>query len=816
MAKASPIRTAFNAGELSPLIDGRIDAQKYNNGTRIMENFYPTVQGPAARRPGTRYVTSVKNQNNRSWLVPFEFSSNQNFVLEFGDNYIRFYTNHGQVLITGSPAYDGTTAYARGDVVRVGSVNYYCRIANTGVAPPNLPYWWPMTGDIYEIPTGYPLSALASSDGTFAISTSQTGDVVYMAHPDYPLKKLSRFSNTRWIVTNVNVKNGPFKDINVDQDAQISVSGTTGTVTVTATKDIFNANLVNSVIYLEPTDWSTIPKWQPGSDYDYNPNGQRVRSDGKVYICRTNAAPTSGYIFQTGGSAPTHLRGIEKDGSGNPLYTYTSGGDRFVPLVQRRGLDWEYLHPSFGYVKITQYVDAKTVIGVVIGESGQLPDTSLARSFRPSWRWALSAFSTDEGYPSHVTFFRERLVLAKNQQLFFSKVGDFENFAALNESSQIVADQAISVTMSTDKADSIQWIAPGQLLLIGTNSGEFVCGENATTQAFAPGNVKIEQTSADGSRGCTPIRIGNSVLFMQRSGRKLKEMAYSFENNTYQTTDLSVLSEHITRGGVIQMAWHKEPYVAAWMVRGDGALLGFTFNKEQEVIGWHRHRIGTNASVESLCVIPNPNNDRDDLWMIVRRNIEGQTRRYVEYLERDYEQGMDEEDAFYVDGGATYEGVATTTISGVTHLIGKTVDVVANGAIHPPVVVSPTGTIDLQFPVTKAHVGLGYNSTLQLNRIEAGAEDGTAQGKTKRITKVTFRFNNTVGAKVGPDVGQLDLIAFRKPSDPMDQPVPFFTGDKLVEWPNGYDTEGYITIRQDQPLPMTVVAIMPQVSTFDR
>ena len=816
MAKASPIRTAFNAGELSPLIDGRVDAQKYNNGARIMENFYPTVQGPAARRPGTRYVAGTKNQNQRSWLVPFEFSANQNFVLEFGDNYIRFYTNHGQVLITDVPAFNGSTAYARGDVVRIGGVNYYCRIANTGVSPPNLPYWWPMTGDIYEIPTGFPLSALTRSDGSFGISVTQTGDVVYMAHPSYPLKKLSRFSNTRWIVTDVNVKNGPFKDINTDQAKTIAVNGIVGTVTVTANFDAFTSDLVGSLIYLEPVDWSTIPTWQPGIDYDFNPIGQRVRSNGKVYICTTNATPTSGYIFQTGGSAPNHLRGIEADGSGRPVYAYASGGDKFAPLVQRRGLSWQYLHPSFGFVKITAFIDARNVTAQVTGDPARLADTTLSRAFAPTWRWAFGALSKVEGYASHVSFFRERLVLAKEQQLFFSKVGDFENFATLNESSQIVADQAINVTMSTDKADTVQWMAPGKLLLIGTNSGEFVCGENATTQAFAPGNVKIEQTSADGSRGCAPIRIGNSVLFMQRSGRKLKEMAYSFENNTYQTTDLTVLSEHITRGGITQMAWHKEPYVAAWMVRSDGALLGFTFNKEQEVIGWHRHRLGTNAVVESVCVIPNPNGDRDDLWLLVRRTIQGQTRRYVEYMERDFEQGMNEKDAFYVDTGATYDGAPTTTISGINHLIGRTVKVVTDGAVHPDAVVSSSGEIALQYPASKVHVGLGYNSTLQLNRIEAGAEDGTAQGKTKRITKVVFRFFNTVGAKVGSELGRLDEIPFRKPSDPMDQAVPFFTGDKLVEWPNGYDTEGYITIRQEQPLPMTIVGIMPQVSTFDR
>jgi len=814
MPKASPIRTAFNAGEFSPLIDGRVDSPKYDNGVRIMENFFPTVQGPAERRPGTRYVAATKNSAKRSWLLPFEFSLSQAFVLEFGDGYIRFFTNHGQVVVSGVAAYNGATSYVVGDIVVSGGVNYYCRQDSVGIPPPNVTYWWPMTGNIYEIPSPYAEADLVNGDGTFAISAAQTGDVIYLAHPDFELRKLSRFAGTRWTLAPVDLKNGPFQDLNTDKTHTIYASATTGTVTVTASSALFSSNMVGSLIFIEPIDWAGVATWQPGWDFNTNPNGRKCRSDGKTYICRTDLTPSSGYIFQTGGQAPTHTYGIVRDGAGSGVRAYTSGGDAFIPLVQRRGLDWEFLDSGFGYLKITGYT-SDTVVTCTVHGDNPLPDTVVG-STNATWRWALGAFSNKIGHASHVSFFRERLTLAKKQQLYFSKVGDFENFASKDDSGRIVADQAINVTMSTDKADSVQWLAPGQLLLIGTNSGEFVCGENATTQAFAPGNVKIEQTSADGGRGCAPVRIGNSVLFMQRSGRKLKEMAYSFENNTYQTTNLSVLSEHITLGGVLQMAWHKEPYVAAWLVRADGVLLGFTFNKEQDVIGWHRHVIGGPGIVESVCVIPSPDGARDDLWVIVRRTINGTTARYVEYLERAYEVGMSEQDAFYVDSGLTYSGASTTTISGLTHLIGQEVQVITNGATHPNRTVSATGTITLQFPTTKAQVGLGYASTLQLNRIEAGAADGTAQGKTKRITNATFRFYKTVGAKVGPSLTQLDEISFRRPSDPMDQAIPFFTGDKFVEWPNGYDAEGYITVRQEQALPMTVVAIMPQVVTFDR
>jgi hypothetical protein len=223
----------------------------------------------------------------------------------------------------------------------------------------------------------------------------------------------------------------------------------------------------------------------------------------------------------------------------------------------------------------------------------------------------------------------------------------------------------------------------------------------------------------------------------------------------------------------------------------------------------------TSAVVESICVIPSPDRKRDELWMIVRRTVNGAIKRYIEYLEAEYKDGDTQASCFYVDCGLSYSGTAATTISGLNHLEGQTVQVLADGASHPDCVVTG-GAITLQVAASVVHVGLGYTSTVQTTRIEAGAGDGTAQGKTKRITKVVLRFYNTLGAKAGPDENTLDQLEFRRGTDPMDAPPPLYTGDKLMEWPGGYDFDGYVMVQQVQPLPMTLVAIMPQVHTFDR
>ena len=768
MPKASPIRTNFNAGELSPLLDGRVDIAKYEAGCRVMENFLPTVQGPAVRRAGTRYVAEVKTSANRTWLARFEFSTTQAYVLEFGNQYIRFYTNHGVLLNVGVP---------------------------------------------YEIATPYTTADLTdATDGTFRLSMAQSGDIIYIAHPSYPLQKLSRLGATNWTLTEVALTNGPFKTQNSTRTTTMYASATTGAgVTLTANVATFTAAMVGSYVYLEPADLSSIKPWTAGEEFanPVGPLNELRRSDGKTYKCTTTGVASVGKVWRSGPDKPIHVYGTQADGG----YNGKTGTN-----VEREGLDWQFVSTGYGYVKITAFTST-TVVTVTVQGNNPLP-TGVVGSGNATFRWALASFSGQEGYPSKVTFFRERLTLAKGQDIYFSVSGDFENFGSKDDSGQIVADRAIQVNISSDQVNQVQWLVPTQALMIGTSGGEFACMENSTSEAFAPGNVKMELQTAEGSRTVTPVRVGYSVLMTQASGRKVKEVSYNFQQNGYVTADLTALAEHVTRTGIQQTVWHREPYVAMWAVRTDGQLLGFTFNREQDVVGWHRHILGGafstgNAVVESVCVIPSPDRDHDELWLIVKRTINGTTKRYVEYLESEYADGDLQADAFYVDCGATYSGAPATTISGLSYLEGQTVQVLADGAAHPDRVVT-SGAITLQLSASKVQVGLGYVSTLQTNRINAGAADGTAQGKTKRINKMVLRFYNTLGAKAGPDENNLDELNFRTGSDLMDQPPPLFTGDKLMEWPSGYDFDGYIMVRQEQPLPMTVVAIMPQLHTFDR
>ena len=289
---------------------------------------------------------------------------------------------------------------------------------------------------------------------------------------------------------------------------------------------------------------------------------------------------------------------------------------------------------------------------------------------------------------------------------------------------------------------------------------------------------------------------------------------FSNESDSYVAPDMTILAEHVTEGGIDEFAYQQEPDSVAWCVRSDGVMACMTYRREEQVVAWQRHIIGgTDAKVESVAVIPG-DLDEDQVYLIVKRTIDGATKRYVEYLSG-FDFGTDITDAFFVDSGLTYSGSAATVISGLGHLEGETVQILADGSTHPDKTVS-SGQITLDRSATKVHVGLGFTSRVETLRIDAGSASGSAQGKTKRISEVTVRLYRSVGLKVGTSTSELDTIPFRSSAAGMGQAVPLFTGDKTIEFRGGFDDDATIVVQQDQPLPTSLLAIFPTVSVFDK
>lgn len=759
MGKASPLLENFNTGEMSPMVAGRVGYEKYPNGCSILENFIPTTQGPLVRRGGFRYVGEVKDSNARVLLVPFEYSATQAYMLEFGNLYVRFYT------------WDSVT-----------------KVRGILESSPGSPV---------EVSTPYTSAQLYNVDGTPRLRFAQSGDFLYLAHPDHQQRILRRITAISFQMDLFAAKGGPWAALN-DTATTVYASAETGSITLTSSAPIFNAGHVGGLFYLETREISAVKAWEVGADITA---GAQRRSDGKTY-----QALTSG---RTGTNRPVHTEGALYDG-GEAQAQIGSPGDANYKAPVPVSVQWEYRDAGYGYVRITGFGGPNVVQADVVD---RLPAGTVGSGLATT-RWAFGEWSTTAGWPSDVAFFRERLWFGRGRKVWGSVSADFTDFSP-RSFGEVTADMSITVELTSGKINDLQWLAPDKDLIAGTAGGEFAIGELSNGEPLGPGNRRSREISRFGSRAIPPIKNADSILFVGRSGLRARESFYDFTADGYKSTDTTVLAEHITLTGVTQMVFAADPDQIVWLTRTDGLLIGFTWNNEQNVRGWHRQPVGGNGAVESIGVMPAAEGDRSELWAVVRRTINGVTRRYVEYMDRAYREGDTQASQFYVDSGLTYTGAATQTITGLDHLEGQVVNVLVNGAPHPDRTVTG-GAIELQLPATTAQIGLPCPARYRSMRLEAGAQDGSAQGKTKRIHKVVMRFLQTGSGKYGAlNGGKMDLLLLRKASDRMDQPVPLYSGDKVVSWPQGYDTDAYVGFEIDQPVAATLVAVLVQVVTQD-
>lgn len=630
-------------------------------------------------------------------------------------------------------------------------------------------------GTPVEVATPYTASDLFAADGTCRLRVAQSGDVLYICCPGFQPRLLTRTSPTAFSLSLYEAKGGPWKDLNLTATT-VYASAETGSVTLTASAAVFQAGHVGSLFYLESKDVNAIPAWEPAKSITA---GARRRSNGLTYEALNSAT--------TGSVKPVHTEGAQIDGD--------------------TGVQWEFRDPGYGWVQITGFTSATQVSATVLS---RLPSQCVGVG-NPTTRWAHGAWSNVEGWPTDVAFFRERLWFARRTRVWGSVASDFSDFSP-RDNGVLSDDMAISLTIASGQINDAQWLLPDKDLLIGTAGGEFSLGELSNGSPIAPGNVRVRLQSRFGSRAIIPVQAGSTVLFVQRAGLKVREIGYDFASDGYQSNDTTTLSEHITLPGLVDIDYAQEPDSIVWCARSDGALIGFTWNAEQNVRAWHRHPL--DGVVESVSTMPAAEGDRNELWLIVRRTVNGIERRYVEYMERPYRTGDNLNFMFYVDCGLTYLGAATTTISGLSHLEGKTVAVLANGMPHPSRVVTG-GQITLDRLASAVQVGLPIRSRARTVRPEVGAADGTAQGKTKRAHKIVVRMRETGALSVGRTVDALDEVEFRTSLNPMDAPVPLFTGDRVVPWPAGYDMDGNVEVVVDRPVPAEVVAIYQQIVTED-
>lgn len=646
MAKISPIITNFTAGEVYK-IDGRTDFAKYQNGCKVLENAHILAQGGAVRRGGFHFVKEVKFSNKATMVAEFEFSDAQAYILEIGDQYIRFYRNRGRIQ---PPAGISNAVDNGGGLIRITDVGH----------------------------------GIVTNDTIFIADVLGTTE-----------------ANGAWAITRI------------DDDTYDLIGSTFSNAYVSGGEAVIEA----VTPYLE----ADLFELQFEQSFD------------TLYIAHKKYAPRT--------------------------------------LVRTS-------HTSWAVAKIS-FTGATFPSGFAGGSAGVGTDGNSQN-------------------PAAVTFIDERLGWGgtdTNPRTFWlSETGDF---VSMNLGTGLDAE-AVEHTLGGGKSNNIRWMKDGKFLMIGTQSREWSVDGGGIGNAITPGNIKATKQRTHGSQKSEPVEVGNVLLFIQKAGKKIRELVFNFDVDGFVAPDLNKLAKDISTGGIVEISYQQEEESILWGPRADGTLLGMTYERDDNVVAWHRHP--QDGKCKSVAVIPTSDESRDELWAINERTVGGVDKKYVEYLDPD----------IFVDSGITYSGSPVTTLTGLTHLIGKTVQIVGDDAVFPDKVVDAQGEVTVSKAVSSAYIGLGYVTTVKPNRPIGGNPAGTAQGKKKRWPQIVARVENTQGIKINDK-----QIPFRKSSTPMDSPPPAFTGDIKVG-NSGYDRDAFITIIQDQPLPMELVALMGdlQVNEF--
>lgn len=458
----------------------------------------------------------------------------------------------------------------------------------------------------------------------------------------------------------------------------------------------------------------------------------------------------------------------------------------------------------FGIVKVTGYTSPTQVTVNVVNPLAKTTATKI---------WSEGAWSASQGFPRTVALHQSRIYYGGTERrplsIWGSVVDDFQNFRVSTNN-----DGGLFLTLSAKEANRLMWMESQDKLLIGTSGNEWTLGAS-TDEGITPTNVTAQKQSSYGSKYLPAATINDVLLFVQRQGRKVRELVYVLDKDGWVAPDLTVLAEHVTAGEIVERSYQQQTDAIYWAIRGDGQLVGMTYERDQNVVGWHRHT--TDGAFESVATIYGIGGT-DEVWLSVQRTVGGQTKRFIERFytqSREKFEAQDKLNWWYLDCAVRYSGTATSTMPGLSHLEGRTVNVLANGAVESPKTVT-SGQIALDKARTTVLAGLPFTSTLQPMTIDINnMADGTSRGRFKRIHRMILALQKSLGGEVSTDQGLTWQYLYNRDfPDPMDASPPPFTGDAEVVTASDYDRNLQILVRQKQPLPLTVLALVAKIDFY--
>ena len=930
--KIYDIYTSFNAGELSPLLEGQVNFDKYKSGAKTMTNFFPHVQGPISNRSGFKYVAEVKTSAKKTRLIPFEFSKEQAYIIEMGDQYFRFYMNGGQIqsidantmLYLRMNGDDASTTFTdESPTIHTVTANGNAQIDTAEKKFGTASGLFDGTGDYLTVGDH---ADFDFSGGTFTIDTwVYINDLTN--HQEVYYQETGSLSDSFGLEIYNDGSIGGF--LYIGGVSKISLTTTTGLITAgqwyhiafvrddsddtwyifvdgvekASSVDTDNPANYTSLVYIGRQNgitsrdfdgWidefrvSDTARWTsdftpPTLEYIVNEGGiyevahtytedelfdvQYTQSADTLYLVhpnhvpaklertghaawtltdlpftKTNLDPTSGEITNSGFSAFSATNLVDGKVVNTAFDGDTAAANSYIRINLGSGGDLTYVGARF----YTETSGAFITFDVKYSDDGSSWTNTTATGWDLSdgagwhkvswddagahryWRFNKTNAAQEGGdvtelemfidslpstwgtgsYPSSITFFENRLWYGYLQTVWASKTGDYYNLTFGAD-----PDSAMEYTLLSNQINAIQWMSPGKVLVIGTTGGEYKVSASNQEEAITPLNIRIVKQSSYGSAAIQPVTIRDVTLYVQKNNRKVREFTYSWERDTYVSPDLTALAEHITNSGIKEIAYQSEPYSMLWCVKNNGDIAALTYDREagRDTVAWTNQT--TTGDFKSVATIPGiAGNDYDEVWVIVQRTINGSSVRYIELLQPQFDHNDSIEDAFFVDSGLSYDGVSTSSVSGLDHLEGETVSVLADGVVFDDAVVT-SGAITLKLatvttPATKVHAGLPYTSTYQSMRHEAKDIKGTTQGRTKRINKAVFRVHNTLQYQYG----------YTPSGDFRTQTYTSMTsGDKELDLPRTMAPAnyGYITVKNAEPTPITIIAIIVEVNVLE-
>jgi len=767
----------FNSGELSPLMNSRVDFPNYRTGAKTLQNMLVRAQGPITRRPGTKYISAVKDATDDTRIIPFHDDSND-YIVEIGDGYARFFTEGAIIAdVNGATHYEIDTPWD--------------------------------ANDVFEL-------QYATAEG-----------VMRIVHEDYEPYKLYRPDDTNdanWVCEAIGTETGPFRDENTDKTWTLTADSNIGDVNLTSTDALFQTTHVGALWQISHVIdgngfgfdfWSntypsgteetgTVKVWKyqyydviTNSDWKGTIKIQRSYDDGStwenVYTFSNqywNALQYAGREMEE-----TCLYRLQMVGQYVTSHNFRHYEKQCAGTFNTRPMTYN------GVVEITSVTNTTTAVASV--------KTELA-STAATWRWAEGSWSDYRGWPKTVECHEQRILYGGNKSepetiwssIIATKDSEYDEFTANTESDitgNLGGPDDLAWTYKFPGLGSVKWLKSGKFVLVGTDKGVAALGQpgRPLTPNYPP-IMRMQNYNACAS--LQPAEASNAILYVEKGLEKIRELEYTYSSDKYESPDLTVLAEHITEGGIVDLAFQSRPEPILWVVRSDGALLSFTYMRNQGIGAWGEHVTGDTDNFVSIARVPS--DDEDNLWTLVDRTVNSASVKYVELFQPiqwdKVSSPYDQNDCWFVDCGTTSGWDA------LDHLEGETVYGYADGrplgsyAVTGGVI-APAGTF------TNKLAGLAYTSIYETMPIVLLDKDEPVMAEYTNIKDFRLKFYRSLGAHVGYDGSNLVDLAFS--SDSFATTLDVVTDYKTGPFVFGMKRSPTIYITETDPIPLTIEAI---------